>query len=37
MAWEGGSFRVSGPSSNCVWAVEMAHIQGTVPVDGQQR
>ena len=33
----GGSFRVSGPASICVWAVGMAQIQGRVPVDGQQR
>ena len=32
----GGSFRVSGPASSCVWVVGMAHIQGTVPVDGQR-
>ena len=32
----GGSVRVSGPASICVWVVEMAQIQGTVPVDGQQ-
>ena len=33
----GGSFRLSGPASTCVRAVEMAQIQGTVPVDGQRR
>ena len=33
---EGGSFCVSGPASICVWAVGMAQIQGTVPVDGQR-
>ena len=33
----GGSFRVSGPASICVWAVGMAQIQGTVPVGGQRR
>ena len=33
----GVSFRVSGPASTCVLAVGMAHIQGTVPVDGQRR
>ena len=33
----GGSFRVSGPAWICVWAVGMAQIQGTVPVDGQRR
>ena len=34
----GGVFgRVSGPASTCVWAVEMAQIQGTVPVGGQRR
>ena len=33
----GQSFRVSGPASICVWAVGMAQIQGTVPVDGQRR
>ena len=33
----GGSFRVSGPASICVWAVGMAQIQGRVPVDGQRR
>ena len=33
----GGSFRVSGPASICLWAVGMAQIQGTVPVDGQRR
>ena len=32
-----GSFRVSGPASICVWAVGLAQIQGTVPVDGQPR
>ena len=32
-----GSFRVYGTASTCVWAVGMAHIQGTVPVDGMQR
>ena len=32
----GGSFRVSGRASTCVWAVAMAQIQGTVPVDGQR-
>ena len=34
---EGGSFRVSGPASICVWAVGMAQFQGTVSVDGQRR
>ena len=35
---QGGGFcRVCGPASICVWAVGMAQIQGTVPVDGQQR
>ena len=29
--------RVSGPASICVWAVRMAQIQGTVPVDAQRR
>ena len=33
----GGFGRVSGPASTCVWAVEMAQIQGTVPVGGQRR
>ena len=33
----GGSFSVSGPALICVWAVGMAQIQGTVPVDGLQR
>ena len=33
----GGSVRVSGPAATCVWAVGMAQIQGTVPVDGQRR
>ena len=33
----GGSFRVSGPASTWVSVVGMAHIQGTVPVDGQRR
>ena len=33
----GGSFRVSRLASICVWAVGMAQIQGTVPVDGQLR
>ena len=33
----GGFGRVSGPASRCVWAVGMAQIQGTVPVDGQRR
>ena len=33
----GGFCRVSGPASICVWAVGMAQIQGTVPVDGQRR
>ena len=33
----GLSFRVSGPASICVWAVGMSQIQGTLPVDGQQR
>ena len=32
----GGSFHVSGPASICVWALEMAEIQGPVPVDGQR-
>ena len=32
-----GSLRVSWPASNCVWAVGMAQIQGTVPVDGERR
>ena len=31
-----GSARVSGPASTCVWALGMAQIQGTVPVDGQR-
>ena len=37
--WPGveGSFRVSGPASICVWAVGIAQIQYTVPVDGQRR
>ena len=34
---EGGSGRVSGPASTCVWAVGMAQTQGTVPVGGQRR
>ena len=33
----GGSFRVSGPASICVWAVGMAQIPLTVPMDGQRR
>ena len=33
----GGSVRVSGPAWTCVWAVGMAQIQVTVPVDGQRR
>ena len=33
----GGSFRVSGPALICVWALGMAKIQGTVPVDDQRR
>ena len=33
----GPSFRVSGPASTCVWAMGMAQIQGTVPMDGQRR
>ena len=33
----GGSFCVSGPASICVWAVGMAQIQSTVPMDGQRR
>ena len=33
----GGFFRVCGPASICVWAVGMAQIQGTVPVDGHRR
>ena len=33
----GGFGRVSGPASTCVWAVGMAHTQGTVPVGGQRR
>ena len=33
----GGFGRVSGPASICVWAMGMAQIQGTVPVDGQRR
>ena len=33
----GGSVRLSGPASTCVWAVVMAQIRGTVPVDGQLR
>ena len=37
MAWGGGSFRVSWPASIFVWAVGRAQIQGTVPVDGQER
>ena len=32
-----GVCRVSGPALICVWAVGMALIQGTVPVDGQRR
>ena len=32
----GGFGRACGPASVCVWAVEMAQIQGTVPVDGQR-
>ena len=35
--WGGGSFRVSAPASTCMWAVGMAEIQGTVPVDSQRR
>ena len=35
--WGGGFVRVLGPASICVWAVGMAEIQGTVPVDGQWR
>ena len=31
-----GSLLVSGPASICVWALVMAQIQGTVPVDGQR-
>ena len=31
------SFRVSGPASISLWAVWMAQVQGTVPVDGQRR
>ena len=33
----GGFGRVSGPASTCVWAVGMAHTQGTVPVGDQRR
>ena len=33
----GGSFRMSGPALICVWAVGMAQIQDTIPVDGQRR
>ena len=33
----GGSFRVSGPASICVWALGMVQIQGTVPGNGQRR
>ena len=33
----GGLGRVSRPASTCVMAVEMAQIQGTVPVGGQRR
>ena len=33
----GGSFRMSGPAPIWVWAVQMAQIQGTVPLDGQRR
>ena len=33
----GASVRVSGPALTCVWALGMAQIQGTVPVDGQRR
>ena len=33
----GGFGHVSGPASFCVWAVGIAQIQGTVPVDGQRR
>ena len=33
----GGSVRVCGPASTCVWSVGMAKIQGTVPMDGQRR
>ena len=32
----GVSFRASGLALICVWAVGMAQIQGTVPVDGQR-
>ena len=31
----GGSFRVTRPAATCVWVVQMAQIQGTVPVDDQ--
>ena len=31
----GGSIRVSGPASTCVWAMGMAQIQ--ILVDGQRR
>ena len=36
--WSGGTgaFRMLGPASACVWSVEMAQIQGTVPVDGRR-
>ena len=33
----GGSVLVPGTAWTCVWAVGMAQIQGTFPVDGQQR
>ena len=33
----GGCFCVSGPASICVWAVGMAQILGTVPMDGWGR
>ena len=33
----GGFFRVSAPALICVWALAMAQIQSTVPVDGQRR
>ena len=33
----GGSIRVSGPTSTCLWTVGMAQIEGTAPVDGQRR
>ena len=32
----GGSFRVFGSALIGVWAVGMAQIQGTIPVDGQR-